>query len=165
MLLRVEDQMFPLGWYVDIAASANRWLSMVGEVSGAYKVVRLTHAPGLLRPEPIPSFPGLEVRLHGFMTGGRINVFPDRRRVSPFAQLLIGGLRFSAGLEGDMDFEDDGSNGSGIFFGIQAGGGVDIRMTERIAVRAAGDYRHMFQLLDTENQLRLVTGVVVSFSP
>jgi hypothetical protein len=35
MLLRVEDQMFPLGWYVDIAASANRWLSMVGEVSGA----------------------------------------------------------------------------------------------------------------------------------
>ena len=64
--------------------------------------------------------------------------------------------------------QDIGKTGSGPYFVIQPGAGVDIRLTDRLAARVQGDWRRIFSadkalgIVDS-NQIRIAAGIVVGF--
>ncbi len=96
------------GWNAAITGNANRWLGLTADFSGAYHNVAAA---------------GLSANTFAF--GPTVALRGER--VTSFAHLLIGGFRssaeagpFSAGLTG---------------FAMLAGGGVDVGVSRRTAVR------------------------------
>jgi hypothetical protein len=123
------------GWNAQVSGYATPWFGIAGDLSGAYRSV------GPAR-----------FSAHTF-TGGPVFVHRGRR-VSPFAHLLAGGFSASMG-GGPLDVGLDG-------FAMMTGGGVDVAVSRRVAVRA-------FQLdwvlwstsgMTEKKNLRLSAGVV-----
>jgi peptidoglycan-associated lipoprotein len=83
--------------------------------------------------------------------------------VSPFAQILLGGAHAS----GELTPTSAGTSGSANSFAMAAGGGVDIRLTRHLALRAIDlDYyltRFTNGVNDHQNNLRVSVGVVWRF--
>jgi opacity protein-like surface antigen len=87
-------------------------------------------------------------------------------RVVPFAQVLFGLARLSASVEGSAtvggqtttieEFESDNE------LAIEAGGGVNIRLTERVGARFGASYVR-FGGDDGGNAFRVAAGIVVPF--
>ena len=76
-----------------------------------------------------------DVRLHNFLGGVQ---FKDNSRdaskvVKPFAHLLVGGARIAADLS---DFDDEFEDVSDTGFAAAVGGGLDIRVHDRVDIRA-----------------------------
>jgi hypothetical protein len=145
------------GWNASIAGNFSRWLGVEGDFSGHYGS---------------PSFSGFDIpvvdsNVHFFMGGPKIAYRPDNDAVTPFAHFLIGAARLESA---DLGF-------GGLDFGLSEtalaaaiGGGVDIRISEGLAVRAIqADYLMTrfdnFGLTPDErqNNLRLSFGLVVRF--
>jgi hypothetical protein len=145
---RVADQTLPIGWSADIATNLNRIWSVVGEVSGAYRIEQ---------DEDL----GVDVKLsvHSLGTGARWS-----RRVAPrfvpFLQVLVGAARISAHTEILNTRVGDSSTK----FMLQPGGGVNLKMNETLGVVGQVDYRRVF--VDEQdagetgqNQFRAFVGV------
>lgn len=145
---RVADQTLPIGWSLDIATNLNGPWSVVGEVSGAYKVEEDRDL-------------GTDVRLslYSLGTGAR---WSSRvaTRIVPFLQALAGAARTRAHTNilgtkvGDSSTE----------FMLQPGGGVNVRLNHGFGIVGQVDYRRIF--LDREddresgqNQFRVLVGV------
>jgi outer membrane immunogenic protein len=104
---------------------------------------------------------GADLTLTSFLGGPRYTSHAFGR-LQPFAQVLIGGAHASGGLSpGSSGF------GSSNAFAMIAGGGLEIRLTERVALRAIeADYyytRFNNGANDHQNNLRIGAGVVVRF--
>jgi Outer membrane protein beta-barrel domain len=76
-------------------------------------------------------------------------------RVTPFAQVLVGGAHLSAG--------GGGASGSANGFAFSAGGGVDLGLSKHWAVRPQVDYLGIHSSGDTLNSIRASVGVVFRF--
>ncbi|HWR51583.1 MAG TPA: hypothetical protein VN428_10780 [Bryobacteraceae bacterium] len=96
------------GFNAAITGNVNRWLGLTADVSGAYRGVG-----GI----------GLTANTLGFGP----SVALRGERVTPFAHLLLGGFRGATGF-GDFSVGLTG-------FAMLAGGGVDVRVSKRMAVR------------------------------
>jgi len=100
--------------------------------------------------------------LTSFLAGVRYKPKPTRVFV-PFVQALLGGAHAS----GDMAPGNPGIPGSSNAFALTAGGGLDIRLSERFAVRAFQvDYyytRFTNGVNDHQNNLRVGAGLVFRF--
>src|SRR5208282_5957752 len=70
---------------------------------------------------------GVSGRLLTYTIGPRVCLPREWRRWTPFAQLLVGGARVSGTLSG----QSAGENG----FALMLGGGADLRLNDRFAVR------------------------------
>ena len=107
------------GWSIDLAGNLTRVFAIVGQVGGNYRSRDLS---------------GNELRfsLHEFMGGirasGRANT-----TVVPFGQALIGPVRASL---------NDGISVTKL--ALQFGGGVNVRLTQRIGIRVGADYLRIF---------------------
>ncbi len=90
-------------------------------------------------------------KLHeqNFLFGPRASVHFDR--ITPFAQLLIGGSHLSANLSSDTSFA------------TSAGGGVDWSLRGPLAWRSQFDYLHTSFFGGAQNNVRLTTGLVLRF--
>ena len=143
-------QTLPLGWSAGIGTTLSGPWSIVGEVSGAYRVEE---------DEDL----GVDVRLsiHVLGAGARWS----RRaaaRFTPFLQVLGGAARAAANARLlDTDVGDTSTT-----FMLQPGGGVYLRMSETLGLIGQADYRRVF--LDQEqdgesatDQFRLFIGVRV----
>jgi outer membrane immunogenic protein len=99
--------------------------------------------------------------LTSYMAGPRLAW--RRGMVSPFAQILLGGAHAS----GELTPTSAGTSGSANSFAMAAGGGVDIRLTRHLGLRAVQlDYyltRFMNGVNDQQNNLRVSVGVVWRF--
>ena len=123
------------GGSVSVAVNANRWLGFLGDF-GAY------HASPF----------GSSLNTYTFLAGPRFSA-RNRSRITPFAQALIGGAHLTAG----------GSSGSVTPFAIGGGGGIDVRMTEHLALRPQLDYLALRSNGATLNSVRGSIAAVFRF--
>jgi hypothetical protein len=154
------DETLPVGWYGDIAANVTNTIGIVGQVTGAYKSLNETTTEF-----GVPVTLTADLKLHTFMGGLRLSA-RQHPRIVPFAQVLFGLARLSATVEGSAmvggqttTIEESESDNE---LAIEAGGGVNIRLTERVGARFAASYVR-FGGDDGGNAFRVAAGIVVPF--
>ena len=156
------DETLEKGWYADIAGNFGRHFSVVFQVSGNYKTFEETETFG-----GITSTVSVDLKVHEFMGGIRANASAGRS-VTPFAQFLVGGVNGSASVSGTVTgggqtFFATSSSDSSTDFGLQAGGGVTFKLSDRVGVRFAADYVRVFGDGDDLNAYRIAIGAVFPF--
>lgn len=98
------------GWNGSIAINGNRWAGFVADLGGVYG-----------------SIEDVDIRIHTVMFGPRVTV--RKGQITPYIQALFGYARLGAeDQEGDYTEND---------FAMAFGGGVDINVSDSIAIRAA----------------------------
>ena len=127
------------GWLASFAGHVNRWLAIAAEFGH-------NHGGGAGAPD-----------VSAFMAGPRVSW--RRSRAVPFGQFLVGS-HHEHHADGGAFHEDETR------FAYQLGGGVDIWLTPRAAVRFGGDYRHIPDS-DSEHghhsEARFQAAIVVGF--
>jgi opacity protein-like surface antigen len=125
-----RSETFPVGWVASVVGNINGWIGAASEVGGSYRVCRDCQRG----PFTSDTFRGTDrnLRVFTFMAGPR---FASRAmaRVTPFAQVLVGGSHISGGVQ------FDGALTTG--FTYQPGAGVDVYLTPNLGLRLQGDYR------------------------
>ena len=109
-----DEVTLPAGWLVSGAGNVTDMLAIVGEFSGAYKSEA--------------EF-GVEIDKFLVTLMGGVRYYRRLARVTPFAQFLLGGVGLESGPA------TSGVDGSKVEYAIQLGAGVEIRLTDRLAVR------------------------------
>jgi len=156
------------GFYVSYARNFNSWLAAEAEYSGHFE----TQTRQFIAAGPGGGLAIYEDRTkiadHLLLFGPKFT-YRKIERVNLFAHAL-GGLRtsttdetFPVGVFPNVT--NTTVHRSGTTFAVAAGGGVDINITKRFAIRAAqADYvRSRQPLLSDRNDLRLSTGLVFRF--
>lgn len=132
------------GWNGALQINFNQRFSLVADFSGHYGDVLLG---------PAPQIP-LETDVHTYLFGPRVSWRSER--TTAFAHVLVGGSRYASDFAGfDLD-----SN----VFAAAFGGGLDIGLSQRVAVRALqADYLlHRVNGVNLNN-VRISAGVVFRF--
>ncbi len=125
------------GWAADMQTNVKRSFALATSFSGAYG-----------------NQLGADLHLYTFLAGPR---FVHRtERANFFAHALLGGARLSASAAGVGD--------NSTSFATALGGGVDVKLTRRMAVRVfETDYLLTRLAGNTQNNFRLSSGIVVRF--
>jgi hypothetical protein len=118
-----------------VAYNPNRWLGIVGDFGGYHA------SPG-----------GVSLNTYTYLFGPRLSL-RNPSKVTPFAQVLFGGSRLTAGSGG----------GSSNQFAYSFGGGVDIGLLPHLALRPQLDYVGLRNSGQTANCTRASLGFVVHF--
>jgi opacity protein-like surface antigen len=130
------------GWNGSAAFNLNRWLGVAADFSGHYG------SPSVLGF----TVPFTNANQHSFLFGPRVT-YRSGDRFTPFGHALFGGAA------GKLDAFGFGI--SETTFAMAFGGGLDVRLTDRIAVRAAQiDYLQTRFGGDRQNSYRLGAGIV-----
>ena len=125
------------GGSVSVVGNLTNWFGLVADVGGY-------HA----------SAQGAGVNLITYQVGPRIS-FRSHSRVTPFAQVLAGGAHLTA---------SGALSGSANAFAYSAGGGVDIRVSDNIAIRALQvEYVGLRSQGETQGNGRASAGIVFRF--
>ena len=130
----LTQQTSTLGWNVSVAGNLLPWLGLVGDVGGNYKTVA-----------------DVTLKIHTFLSGVRIS--GRAGRLVPFGQFVVGLAQSSAGYYG--------LNASSYDLAMQPGGGVDIGLSDSVALRVQVDFRTIFSEGARFNEVRFVPGIVV----
>lgn len=133
------------GFDLSLAVNVNRWLGVVADVGGQY-----TNIEDEVSRESI--------RTHSFLFGPRVSV--RRKRVTAFAHALFGTSHINSDATelGQVFLFSDNS------FAMALGGGLDININDRFAVRAIQvDYLRTRFFDETQNKGRVTVGVVFRF--
>ena len=138
------------GWNASATFPQPHHLGVVADVSGYYPSYNFGCGPGCAQ----------SAKIHSFLIGPEVSV--TRGQLKPFARFLLGDTYMSTGLN---TFTSSNS------FTFGAGGGVDISLSHRFALRGQVDWLHnMFQTSDNQrysqehrNVARLSTGLVIRF--
>jgi hypothetical protein len=98
-------------------------------------------------------FLSTQAKLHSFLVGPRVSV--SVHGVRPFAHVLVGGawLSQSNGLSSVNDAA----------FATAVGGGVDFKLVKFAGLRVQGDLLHTQLFGNTQNNVRISTGLVFHF--
>src|SRR5215217_3503116 len=124
------------GWNASVTGNVNKWFGVTGDFSGFYGG---SSGPNFEESQGV----------HTYMVGPRISL--RRKRVTPFAHALFGGshINFRALQSGErFSASDKGSS-------IALGGGLDVRVNNRIAVRAFQiDYLRANLFDEVNNRIR-----------
>jgi len=120
-----------------VAGNVNSWFGVVGDL-------------GFYHSSPS----GVGVNTVTFLVGPRFSA-RSRSRATPFVQALAGGAHLSAGA--------NGVSASVTPFAYSVGGGVDLRLSSRVAFRPQMDYIGMRSEGQTVNALRASFGLVFRF--
>ena len=131
-LMRDQDraETFPAGWVASVVGNINGWIGAASEVGSSYRVCQDCQRG----PFTSATFRGTDrnLRVFTFLTGPRFTV-RALSKVTPFAQVLLGGSHLSGGVQ------FDGALTTG--FTYQPGAGVDVNVTPNLGLRLQGDYR------------------------
>jgi len=150
---RFSTKRFSLnGWNASLTWNANHWISFVADVSGHYSSVDTTL---IIVPNP-PIQTQHDRRQHAFLFGPRLSYRKNPRFV-PYTHVLLGAVRFTEDLNTTLL---PASKNTG--FGLALGGGLDLRLSERFALRAAQvDYQFSHQSLgQNRHNFRYSGGIV-----
>ena len=157
------------GGSASVAFNFNRYLGIVGEFGGyADDQLELT-GTGVNQPFVVDS----GGTAYTYLFGPRLS-FRNHTRFTPFAQVLAGGVHASAVTVDSCTGSACAVLPSQNSFALTGGGGLDIRLTHRISIRAVqAEYMlTRFQGVasgvstgasDTQNDLRLSSGLLFAF--
>jgi hypothetical protein len=132
---------FPIGWVFAVGGNVTNWMAIVGEVGGAYRSATVF---------------GTDLTIKEYTALGGVKFASRRSHAAvPFVQVLTGIDNVRAGFEG--------MKASVYGYAFQTGGGLDIRMGSRSAIRVQGDYRLRGKDGRYGNEFRFAAGVVFGF--
>ena len=172
--LNVPSKLNSIGFDASLQENLNRWFGGVFDFSAAY--------PSLTRnvtPQALAILPGASVlptltnasytgiakgQLYNFLFGPQ---FTLRRssRIQPFVRVLVGGShgRTDANVVyNGVKLYQTLANDTSVAFG--GGGGVDIKVTDRVYFRAAADLIRTSLFNDTEENVRATAAISYRFS-
>jgi opacity protein-like surface antigen len=132
------------GWNASVTGNINKRLGIVADFSGHYG----SELEGSIL---------IKKDAHSFLFGPRFS-FRRGKRVAPFVYALLGATRFheSATVSGQKLFDSDTG------FSSALGGGLDIKVNDRVAIRAFQiDYLRPNFFGEAHNRGRLAFGVVL----
>jgi opacity protein-like surface antigen len=138
---------FSKGWYADVAYAVTNMWSVVGQVAGDYKTI--TEQGG-----------ALDVTLTPYLFGVRASA-RGNAKATPYAQILFGATRFHLSQGSDSLSENA--------FTYQVGGGVNVKVNDKVGARVSADYVRIKPGSDSElssepfQGIRLGVGVVFGF--
>jgi hypothetical protein len=139
------DNMNLHGWNGSVVGNITSWLGVEGDMSGYY-------ASPSFGPITIPF---ADVQFHSLMGGPKF-AYRGSPSLTPYAHFLVGGAHASAGMFGFSLGENS--------LAAAIGGGLDIRLNDRIAVRAVqADYLMTRFAEYRQNNIRLSAGIVIRF--
>ena len=170
------DETLPVGWTVPVAYNFNHWLAVAGEVGANYRSDTFLGQ-------------GIDINVSTYMAGPK---FTKRgKNVTFFFQMLGGAARGAANLDLNLpnfnlpnfnlpnipnlpnlpslpnqalDLLDRDFSRSATQFALQPGGGIDVSVSDNVAIRLQGDYRasdsrrHHAQSISTRCGSRLQVG-------
>ncbi|HYL92238.1 MAG TPA: hypothetical protein VEW69_03680 [Alphaproteobacteria bacterium] len=156
------------GWSSSVAFNFNKWVGMVADGGGAYRSEEVppftVNFPCIINPTICPppfTIPGetRSQRLYTYSFGPRFSYRNDSR-FTPFGHVLFGGGRVtdSHKIIGGGRFTE--ASGSHV---LTLGGGVDYRLTNRLALRTQTDLQQSRFFSDLHDGFRLSTGLVFNF--
>ena len=134
------------GWNASVAGNVNSWFGLVGDFTGQH--TRLEEVGVSER-----------IKTHSFLFGPQFSA-RSGKRVTPFVRVLFGAsnVRTRATESGQSFSFSDTS------FAAAFGGGLDVRLSDRVAVRAVQlDYVRTRFFGETQNRGRLSAGLVFRF--
>jgi opacity protein-like surface antigen len=130
------------GWNASASGFLNDYFGVKADFSGSYGT-------------PSMAGIGLKTRLHTYMFGPVVR-YHNASKLTPFAHALFGGGHISGEAFGISASESD--------FAWAAGGGVDVSVNNRFAVRVAqADFLQTRVGGDSQNNFRYSAGVVLRF--
>ena len=131
------------GWNASMAANVNDWLGIAADFSGHYG------KPSFFGFVPTS---GLSTNVHSFLFGPRVT-YRGHSNVIPFGHALFGVSRGYANIFG-VNYSDSS-------FAMAFGGGVDFKLSDRVAIRMIqADYVQTRLASDRQNNARLSAGIV-----
>lgn len=158
-LHRSEGPLDPRGWFLSGAFNLTRVFAVVGEVSVAGNRVAVG-LPDLGDFDFLPEENALEVEGQNVTALGGVRAAYRRRPVMLFTRFLIGMERATRDVTFfGADFADVSDAGPS----LQVGGGMDIDITGRLAVRLLGDWRRT--RLGGEPAAAILGGILLSELP
>jgi len=127
------------GWNMGLTGNLNRWFGVASDFSGAYK-----------------SQNGVSFNNYTY-TFGPVVSLRHNETFTPFAHFLAGGFHSSASF--------GGASGSGSGFAMMFGGGVDVKATQHVGVRAIQFDWLSLRANGTSdnNNMRISTGLVFRY--
>jgi hypothetical protein len=127
------------GWDTALTGNLNRWFGVAADFSGAYK-----------------SQNGASFNNYTY-TFGPVISYRHYEAFTPFAHFLAGGVRSSASFSG-LSTSDNG-------FAMMFGGGADVNVSRRLAVRAIQfDWLSLHSNGATDNNnMRISTGLLLRY--
>jgi opacity protein-like surface antigen len=147
------------GWNFSAAVNANRWIGVVADFGGYYgsptKGITFKPANCVLCTN---DFTGILHNMHTFTAGPQLSIRQDK--VTVFAHALFGGAHIREDLVID---NHPAASISSTNFAFLVGGGVDIALSHRFAVRIQPDYLKTEILGRRQNNFRASTGLVFRF--
>ncbi len=158
--VRNVDQSLPAGWYVDLAGNLNRHFGVVFAAGGNYKSMTESANFGGLAASA-----SMDLRIHEFMGGVRYSIRANPT-VVPFGQFLVGAINASAkvtasgSVAGTPGFSFS-EEASGTDIALQAGGGMQLRLADKFAVRVGADYIRILAV-EGVNAFRFGAGIVLA---
>lgn len=146
------DEMNLSGWNGSVTANVTDWFGVEGDFSGHYGSPRILGF----------QVPYVDVSSHTFMGGPKLT-YRSSKSVAPFAHFLIGAARASTGAFG--------YSVSDTALATVIGGGIDINLSESLAIRAVqadylmtrfhtGPQIFFSGLDDRQNNFRFSAGIV-----
>jgi hypothetical protein len=133
------------GFLVAGTVNVTGFLGVTGEYSGHFR-----------NGQTIGVINNVDTNFQSYLFGPQIRLFRGRR-ISPFARVLFGAVRGSIDPSGGSNGIDD------TVFGLVAGGGVDVKLTDTFSFRPfTADYLLTRFNSTNQNNLRVSTGVVVN---
>ncbi|MGQ0733790.1 MAG: hypothetical protein ACT4QD_09060 [Acidobacteriota bacterium] len=153
--LAVNAASLPLGFFFDAALKLNNWISLAGDLNGHFKrgiepsasLDRVVpplptedfQAFSFNRPETgfcSPRIPDCKVHIQTISAVGGPRFHMAGGRARAFVHVMAGATRSLRKID---FFAHTSTN-----LTIQPGGGIDVDMTELMALRVQGDYRRVF---------------------
>ncbi len=136
---RLDGGLNANGWDTSLTGNLNRWFGVAADFSGAYK-----------------SQNGVSFNNYTY-TFGPVVSWRHNENFTPFAHFLAGGFRSSTAF--------GGLSGSSNGFAMMFGGGVDVKATRRVAVRAIQfDWLSLHANgASDNNNMRISTGLLLRY--
>src|SRR5882724_10967913 len=125
------------GLHTDLTYNLNSWFGLEGNVVSAWG----------------GEIGGERTKYVLYAAGGRVGFGPLRKRLSPWAHALVGGVHLNPQVGGE-------SKNS---FAVQAGGGADWAYNSRVSLRAEADYVRSTLYSSTQNNFQIGLGAVIHF--
>jgi hypothetical protein len=133
------------GWEATFEGKVFPWVSIVADVDGHYGSENFPACAAF-----VCSTFNASIAEHNYLFGPRLSV--SIGKIRPFAEVLVGAGHVNAGLAG-----------SDTSFASAVGGGLDYRIIKPIAWRLQGDYVVTQFFGNTQNNVRVSTGLVLRF--
>ena len=134
------------GFDTSIVGNVNSWLGFGADVSGQYSRLNENGSSE-------------KINSHSFLFGPRLSIRKNKK-VTPFVQAMFGisHLHTQTNEFGPLVSFSDTS------FGMALGGGLDVRLNDRFAIRAIQiDYLRTQFFNQTQNKGRITVGIVMRF--